>query len=67
MCVHIITVEMLVQVRSDWYVYCVVSALPWVGRELQERKKHELERLLTAIDNYMKYVLLQCLEAYYYS
>ncbi|XP_065911771.1 nuclear cap-binding protein subunit 1-B-like [Dysidea avara] len=41
------------QVRSDWYVYCVVSALPWVGRELQERKKHELERLLTAIDNYM--------------
>lgn len=41
------------QIRSDWYVYCVVSALPWVGRELQERKKHELERLVTAIDNYM--------------
>ncbi|XP_014674181.1 PREDICTED: nuclear cap-binding protein subunit 1-like [Priapulus caudatus] len=41
------------QVRSDWYVYAVLSVLPWVGRELHEKKEPELERLLSTIDNYM--------------
>lgn len=41
------------QVRSDWYVFAVLSTLPWVGRELHEKKEPELERLLSTIDNYM--------------
>lgn len=41
------------QVRSDWYVFVVLSSLPWVGRELQERKRSELERLFSALEQYM--------------
>ncbi len=42
------------QVRSDWYVYAVLSALPWVGRELYEKKEMEFIRLLQTIENYIK-------------
>lgn len=41
------------QVRSDWFIYAVLSALPWVGRELFEKKESELERLLSTIGNYI--------------
>lgn len=41
------------QVRSDWYVYAVLTALPWVGRELYEKKDQELDRLLRHIDDYI--------------
>ncbi|KAK6188882.1 hypothetical protein SNE40_004967 [Patella caerulea] len=41
------------QVRSDWYVNSVLSALPWVGRELFEKKEAELNKLLQTIENYI--------------
>lgn len=46
----------LSQVRSDWYVYVILSALPWVVSELQERKRGDFERLLTALEHYMRWV-----------
>ncbi|XP_064607939.1 nuclear cap-binding protein subunit 1-like [Liolophura sinensis] len=41
------------QVRSDWYTYAVLSALPWVGRELFEKKEAELNKLLATIESYV--------------
>ncbi|KAL5482194.1 hypothetical protein EMCRGX_G022489 [Ephydatia muelleri] len=41
------------QLRSDWYVYAVLAALPWVGQELQAKKPQELERLLGNIESYI--------------
>uniref|UniRef100_A0A2P2I8S7 Nuclear cap-binding protein subunit 1 n=3 Tax=Hirondellea gigas TaxID=1518452 RepID=A0A2P2I8S7_9CRUS len=41
------------QVRSDTYVYAVLSSLPWVGRELYEKKEQDLERLLKHIEIYV--------------
>ncbi|KAK2168200.1 hypothetical protein LSH36_19g01045 [Paralvinella palmiformis] len=42
------------QVRSDWYVYAVLSSMPWVGKELAEKKDAELEKLLTTIEHYIQ-------------
>jgi len=41
------------QVRSDTYVYAVLSSLPWVGRELFEKKDQDLDRLLKTIEIYV--------------
>lgn len=46
--------EDIPQVRSDWYVYAVLSSLPWVGKELYEKKDVEMDRLLSQIDAYLK-------------
>ncbi|XP_026865412.2 nuclear cap-binding protein subunit 1 [Electrophorus electricus] len=46
--------EEIPQVRSDWYVYAVLSCLPWVGKELYEKKDVEMDRLLNQIDGYLK-------------
>lgn len=40
--------------RSDTYVYAVLSCLPWVGRELYEKKEQDLERLLKHIEIYVR-------------
>lgn len=42
------------QVRSDWFVYVVLSCLPWVGKELYEKKDVEVDRLLSQIEAYLK-------------
>lgn len=42
------------QVRSDWYVYAVLSCMPWVGKELYEKKDVEMDHLLNQIDSYLK-------------
>lgn len=42
------------QVRSDWFVYVVLSCLPWVGKELYEKKDVEIDRLLSQIEGYLK-------------
>lgn len=39
------------QVRSDFYVFAVLSALPWVGKELAE--KDDLDQLLNTIEEYL--------------
>uniref|UniRef100_A0A0K2T824 Nuclear cap-binding protein subunit 1 n=1 Tax=Lepeophtheirus salmonis TaxID=72036 RepID=A0A0K2T824_LEPSM len=41
-------------VRRDWYAYAVLSSLPWVGRELYEKKESELDRMLGALEGYIK-------------
>lgn len=43
------------QVRSDWFVYVVLSCLPWVGKELYEKKDVEMDRLLSQVEGYLKY------------
>ncbi|XP_053284070.1 nuclear cap-binding protein subunit 1 isoform X2 [Pleuronectes platessa] len=42
------------QVRSDWFVYVVLSSLPWVGKELYEKKDVEMDRLLSQVEGYLK-------------
>ncbi|XP_070692706.1 nuclear cap-binding protein subunit 1 isoform X2 [Pempheris klunzingeri] len=42
------------QVRSDWFVYVVLACLPWVGKELYEKKDVEMDRLLSQIEGYLK-------------
>uniref|UniRef100_A0A8D1VCL2 Nuclear cap-binding protein subunit 1 n=2 Tax=Sus scrofa TaxID=9823 RepID=A0A8D1VCL2_PIG len=32
------------QVRRDWYVYAFLSSLPWVGKELYEKKDAEMDQ-----------------------
>lgn len=41
------------QVRKDWYVFTVLSTLPWVGRDLYEKKETVLDQLLTKIDVFL--------------
>ncbi|XP_077870446.1 nuclear cap-binding protein subunit 1 [Saccoglossus kowalevskii] len=41
------------QVRSDWYMYAVMSSLPWIGRELHDKKEMEFEKLLSNIEKYI--------------
>ena len=41
------------QVRSDWYVYAVMSSLPWVAKELTEKKETEFDKLLLNIEEYL--------------
>ncbi|KAF6210400.1 hypothetical protein GE061_013504 [Apolygus lucorum] len=37
-------------VRKSWFIYAVLYCLPWVGRELYEKKEAQLELLLTTIE-----------------
>lgn len=41
------------QVRRDWYVFAVLSTLPWVGRELYEKKEQELDHLMVTIEVFL--------------
>lgn len=41
------------QVRRDWYVFAILSTLPWVGRELYEKKESALEHLLVSIEVFL--------------
>ena len=43
--------ENIPQVRSDFYVYAVLSSIPWVGKELAE--KDDLDQLLSTIEEYI--------------
>lgn len=40
--------------RRDWFAFAVLSALPWVGRELYEKKESELDRMLASIEGFIK-------------
>ncbi|KAM8962304.1 nuclear cap-binding protein subunit 1 [Pelodytes ibericus] len=46
--------EDIPQVRSDWYIFAVLSSLPWVGKELYEKKDVEMDRILAQIESYLK-------------
>lgn len=54
--IHSFNWSLFCQVRSDWFVYVVLSCLPWVGKELYEKKDVEMDRLLSQIEGYLKYV-----------
>ncbi|GAB1600356.1 nuclear cap-binding protein subunit 1-like [Argonauta hians] len=41
------------QVRSDFYVFTVLSSLPWIGRELYEKNETELDKLILVIESYI--------------
>lgn len=41
------------QVRSDWFVYSVLSSIPWCGKELSTKKPKEFERLMENIETYI--------------
>ncbi|KAK6016480.1 MIF4G like protein [Ostertagia ostertagi] len=38
--------------RTDWFVYVVLRVLPWIGLELSEKKKDELENILEGASNF---------------
>nr|CAG4647771.1 EOG090X03JL [Moina brachiata] len=42
------------QVRKDWFIYSILTALPWVGRELFEKKENDLERIMSVIEGYLR-------------
>ena len=44
------------QARSDWFVYVVLAALPWVGQELHQKKEKDLDNLLSQIGAYIQLI-----------
>ncbi|XP_066930378.1 nuclear cap-binding protein subunit 1-B-like [Clytia hemisphaerica] len=42
------------QVRSDWFIFTILSSLPWCGRELASKKPKELDHLLDEIEMYLR-------------
>lgn len=44
----------ILQVRRDWYVYAFLSSLPWVGKELYEKKDAEMDRIFANTESYLK-------------
>lgn len=45
--------ENVPRVRRDWYCFAVLSTLPWVGRELYEKKEQALEHLMVQIEVFL--------------
>uniref|UniRef100_A0A0R3PMY3 Nuclear cap-binding protein subunit 1 n=1 Tax=Angiostrongylus costaricensis TaxID=334426 RepID=A0A0R3PMY3_ANGCS len=46
--------ENVPQVRTDWFAYVVLRVLPWIGLELSEKKKEELDNILEAAGRYIE-------------
>lgn len=46
--------EGIPQVRSDFFVYSIMSSLPWSAEELSESKSQDLEKVLDRIDKYVR-------------
>lgn len=42
-------------VRKDWYAYCILSALPWCGKELydNENSRPHLDEIVVTIEQYL--------------
>lgn len=51
--VEVTSEENIPQVRSDYFVYSVLSSLPFVGKELHEKKELELAEILNTIETYI--------------
>ncbi len=41
------------QLRTDFYVYCVMSSLPWSGKLLYEKHGPEFDEILGSIKKYL--------------
>uniref|UniRef100_W6NQB7 Nuclear cap-binding protein subunit 1 n=1 Tax=Haemonchus contortus TaxID=6289 RepID=W6NQB7_HAECO len=46
--------ENVPQARTDWFVYVVLRVLPWIGLELSEKKKDELDNILEGASKYVE-------------
>ncbi|CAJ0594234.1 unnamed protein product [Cylicocyclus nassatus] len=46
--------ENVPQARTDWFVFVVLRVLPWIGLELFEKKKEELDNILEGVEKYME-------------
>ncbi|KAK6731730.1 hypothetical protein RB195_007913 [Necator americanus] len=46
--------ENVPQARTDWFVYVVLRVLPWIGLELSEKKKDELDNILEGATKYIE-------------
>ncbi|KAK5970162.1 Nuclear cap-binding protein subunit [Trichostrongylus colubriformis] len=46
--------ENVPQARTDWFAYVVLRVLPWIGLELSEKKKDELENILEGASKYVE-------------
>ena len=42
-----------IKVRNDFYVYCVLSSLPWNGKVLYENHGPEFDEIVESIKNYV--------------
>lgn len=42
------------QVRKDGFMFMILSALPWCGKELQAREGQNFERIMNTIDSYIR-------------
>lgn len=49
-----LSISSKLQVRRDWLVYAILNSLPWVGRELYDKKEQTVERLMITIDHFMR-------------
>ncbi|VDM69525.1 unnamed protein product, partial [Strongylus vulgaris] len=43
-----------ISARTDWFVYVVLRVLPWIGLELNEKKKEELDNILEGASKYIE-------------
>ncbi|WKX91228.1 hypothetical protein Q1695_009787 [Nippostrongylus brasiliensis] len=46
--------ENVPQARTDWFAYTVLRVLPWIGLELFEKKKEELDNILEGATKYVE-------------
>ncbi|KIH45388.1 hypothetical protein ANCDUO_24571, partial [Ancylostoma duodenale] len=46
--------ENVPQARTDWFVYVVLRVMPWIGLELSEKKKDELDNILEGAGKYIE-------------
>lgn len=42
--------------RTDFYIYCLLSSIPWNARALYEKHSTEFEDLLESIKSYIGYI-----------
>ncbi|CAI4221052.1 unnamed protein product [Auanema sp. JU1783] len=42
------------QVRTDWFIYAVLHSLPFIGNELKEKKKENLDNILEGCERYIE-------------
>lgn len=42
------------QSRADWYIWSVLSALPWAAAQIDQDKPKGLEEILTIVESYIK-------------
>lgn len=52
-CFRFFKLEFNLKVRTDFYVYCVLSSIPWNGKLLYEKHGPEFDEILESIKIYI--------------